>query len=57
MGNGNGLDKMLLKRRLDRGFHFFDLLYQTLDLAACASIEQGYPRTCTSGIARGADLV
>jgi hypothetical protein len=57
MGNGNGLDKMLLKRWFGRGFHFFDLLYQALDLSTCAFIEQGYPRTCTSGIARGADLV
>ena len=43
MGDGDGLDEMLLETRLDGCFNFFDLLHELFDLIPGFGVEQRDP--------------
>ena len=55
IGNGRGIDEMLLKTRLDGGFDLVNRAYGRLDLGPGLGIEQGDPGAGACGIARAGD--
>ena len=50
MGQGVCIYEMLLKARLDRGFHLCDLADDGFDLRAGSPVEQGNARAGTSRV-------